>query len=418
MANSEWRIANLRPCEFSSSLIRCSPFATHHSPLSMLILAIDTALDACAAGVLDTDAGELIAQESQAMKRGHAEALMPLIARVIKAAGVAFAALDRIAVTTGPGSFTGLRVGLSAARGIALAADKPVVGLTTLTAYAAPLSARTARNRSSPPIDARHDQVYFQVVSGDGSSLIRPRVAPIEEALERVAVRRAASGRQRRQNSRRPLAGRCAAAVQGRSAARAGYRLGGVARRRGQSGYRAGPALLPARARCQAAKGPAAESRAALRTHDGVAHRTGGAAMRRWSKPATLRDAPRLAQLHGASFHRGWGEGEFESMLTERNTLVHRLRLGRKVDRLCGVAHGGGRGRNIVDRGRRRPSRPRPVAQSAADASWPSCRAAACVPCSSRSRKIISRRGGCMNGPDLASPAGANAITGSRAGNN
>jgi ribosomal-protein-alanine N-acetyltransferase len=46
---------------------------------------------------------------------------------------------------------------------------------------------------------------------------------------------------------------------------------------------------------------------------------------------ATLRDAPRLAQLHGASFHRGWGEGEFESMIAERNTLVHRLRLGRKT---------------------------------------------------------------------------------------
>src|ERR1700716_1556841 len=104
----------------------------------MLILAIDTALDACAACVLDTGAGEPIAQESQAMKRGHAEALMPLIARVIKISGIAFASLDRIAVTTGPGSFTGLRVGLSAARGIGLAADKPVVGLTTLTAYAAP----------------------------------------------------------------------------------------------------------------------------------------------------------------------------------------------------------------------------------------------------------------------------------------
>ncbi|WOH81686.1 ribosomal protein S18-alanine N-acetyltransferase [Bradyrhizobium sp. BEA-2-5] len=46
---------------------------------------------------------------------------------------------------------------------------------------------------------------------------------------------------------------------------------------------------------------------------------------------ASLRDAARLAQLHGASFHRGWGEGEFEAMLTERNTLVHRLRQGRKV---------------------------------------------------------------------------------------
>ena len=149
----------------------------------MLILAIDTALDACAAGVLDTDAGKLIAQESLPMKRGHAEALMPLIARVMKASGVAFAALDRIAVTTGPGSFTGLRVGLSAARGIALAAGKPVVGLTTLTAYAAPMVSESGEHPVISAIDARHDQVYFQVVSGNGSSLIRPRVAPIEEAL-------------------------------------------------------------------------------------------------------------------------------------------------------------------------------------------------------------------------------------------
>ena len=149
----------------------------------MLILAIDTALDACSAGVLDTDAGKLIALESQPMKRGHAEALMPLIARVIKQAGIAFASFDRIAVTTGPGSFTGLRVGLSAARGIALAADKPVVGLTTLTAYAAPVVSENAEQPVISAIDARHDQVYFQVVSGDGSSLIRPRVAPIEQAL-------------------------------------------------------------------------------------------------------------------------------------------------------------------------------------------------------------------------------------------
>jgi tRNA threonylcarbamoyladenosine biosynthesis protein TsaB len=149
----------------------------------MLILAIDTALDACSAGILDTDAGKLIAQESQAMKRGHAEALMPLIARVIKGTGIAFASLDRIAVTTGPGSFTGLRVGLSAARGIALAADRPVVGLTTLAAYAAPVVTQNVEHPVISAIDARHDHVYFQVVSGNGSPLIRPRVAPIEEAL-------------------------------------------------------------------------------------------------------------------------------------------------------------------------------------------------------------------------------------------
>ncbi|MBR1270842.1 tRNA (adenosine(37)-N6)-threonylcarbamoyltransferase complex dimerization subunit type 1 TsaB [Bradyrhizobium sp. AUGA SZCCT0222] len=150
----------------------------------MLILAIDTALDACAAAVLDTDAARIIAQESQPMKRGHAEALMPLIARVMKASGVAFTSLDRVAVTKGPGSFTGLRVGLSAARGIALAAGKPVVGLTTLTAYAAPFVGENSEHPIISAIDARHDHVYFQVVSGDGGSLVKPKVAPISEALD------------------------------------------------------------------------------------------------------------------------------------------------------------------------------------------------------------------------------------------
>jgi tRNA threonylcarbamoyladenosine biosynthesis protein TsaB len=150
----------------------------------MLILAIDTALDACAAAVLDTGTGRLIAQESQPMKRGHAEALMPLIARVMKESALPFATLDRVAVTTGPGSFTGLRVGLSAARGIGLAASKPVVGLTTLSAYAAPIVSEAGEQPVISAIDARHDHVYFQVVSGNGSSLVGARVAPIAEALE------------------------------------------------------------------------------------------------------------------------------------------------------------------------------------------------------------------------------------------
>src|SRR6478736_1416933 len=128
----------------------------------MLILAIDTALDACAAGVLDTDAGKLIAQESQAMKRGHAEALMPLIARVMKQSGVAFASLDRIALAT----------------------SKPVVGLTTLTAYAAPVVSQNGEQPVISAIDARHDQVYFQVVSGDGGALIHPGIVPIDEAVD------------------------------------------------------------------------------------------------------------------------------------------------------------------------------------------------------------------------------------------
>jgi tRNA threonylcarbamoyladenosine biosynthesis protein TsaB len=149
----------------------------------MLILALDTALDACAAGILDTRTGQLVAHEEEIMKRGHAEALMPLLARVMQKSGLGFADLDRIAVTTGPGSFTGLRVGLSAARGIGLAASKPVVGVTTLAAYAAPVVSRNGGAPVIAAIDARHDHVYFQAVAGDGTSLQRPCVIPIEEAL-------------------------------------------------------------------------------------------------------------------------------------------------------------------------------------------------------------------------------------------
>jgi tRNA threonylcarbamoyl adenosine modification protein YeaZ len=153
----------------------------------MLVLAIDTALAACSAAVLDTEQAALLASEQLPMTRGHAEALMPLIKRVMLAAGMGFTAIDRIAVTTGPGSFTGLRVAISAARGIALAAAKPAVGLTTLSAYAAPFVAEAAPDPILSAIDARHDQVYFQLVAGDGSMLRRPAIAPVEHVLQIIA---------------------------------------------------------------------------------------------------------------------------------------------------------------------------------------------------------------------------------------
>ena len=149
----------------------------------MIILAIDTALDYCAAAVLDAGTQTMFAQETLEMKRGHAEALMPLIARVMKASGRSYLDLERIAVTTGPGSFTGLRVGISAARGIGLAANKPVVGLTTLSAYVAPLVAEQQEQPIVAAIDARHDHVYFQAVAGNGAVLMRPAIIPIEDAF-------------------------------------------------------------------------------------------------------------------------------------------------------------------------------------------------------------------------------------------
>jgi tRNA threonylcarbamoyladenosine biosynthesis protein TsaB len=156
----------------------------------MRVLAIDTALAACSAAVLDTVFGGVIAGESLPMVRGHAEALIPLIAQVMRRAELTFPDIDRVAVTTGPGSFTGLRVGISAARGIALAADRPAFGVSTLSAYAAPHLAEDKLNPVIAAIDARHEHVYLQVFGPGGRIVVTPRLAPLSEAVRAAAEAR------------------------------------------------------------------------------------------------------------------------------------------------------------------------------------------------------------------------------------
>jgi len=153
----------------------------------MRVLAIDTALAACSAAVLDVARGEIAASESTPMERGHAEALMPLLSRVMQAAGLRFAELDRIVVTTGPGSFTGLRVGIAAARGLGVSTGVPVVGVTTLSAYAAPYLATDEATPVVAAIDARHSHVYLEVFGAGGRTLIAPRLAPLEDAVRAAA---------------------------------------------------------------------------------------------------------------------------------------------------------------------------------------------------------------------------------------
>ena len=129
----------------------------------MRVLAIDTALEACSVAVFDTEGSSRARSRSLPMVRGHAEALLPLVAAVMSDARTEFDELDRIAVTVGPGSFTGLRVGVAAARGIGLAAGKPVVGLTTLAAMAVPFIDADDAKALLVVIDARHDHVYMQL---------------------------------------------------------------------------------------------------------------------------------------------------------------------------------------------------------------------------------------------------------------
>ncbi len=92
----------------------------------MYVLALDTALGAVSAAILAPGEERVVAQETALMERGHAEALMPLVRRVLDQSGIAFADIARFAVTIGPGSFTGLRIGISAARGFGLIHQRPL----------------------------------------------------------------------------------------------------------------------------------------------------------------------------------------------------------------------------------------------------------------------------------------------------
>ena len=117
-----------------------------------MILAIDTALAATSACLLVPGQTSPFAAETLFMEAGHAEALLPLIDRVVARAPGGFAAVTRVAVTVGPGSFTGIRIGVAAARAFGLACGVPVVGVSTLSAPGgAPPSRSAPARRSWPP---------------------------------------------------------------------------------------------------------------------------------------------------------------------------------------------------------------------------------------------------------------------------
>jgi len=122
------------------------------------------------------------------MERGHAEALLPLIERVMARVEGGFASLDRVAVTVGPGSFTGLRVGIAAARAIGVACKVPVIGVSTLAALAAPLILEQKPGLVAVAIDARHGNVYFAAFGPDGRATSAPRVLPPREAVRSLGA--------------------------------------------------------------------------------------------------------------------------------------------------------------------------------------------------------------------------------------
>lgn len=152
----------------------------------MHILALDTALGATSVAILDVGTDRVLAVESEPMERGHSEALMPMVGRVLAASGLAFGDLDRFAVTIGPGSFTGLRIGIAAARGFALVHGRPAVGVSTLAAFAAPLLFGADRRPVAAAIDARNGMVFFQSLAVGGRTMAGPGLFSLEDAARKI----------------------------------------------------------------------------------------------------------------------------------------------------------------------------------------------------------------------------------------
>lgn len=147
----------------------------------MIVLAIDTALQACSA-VIAAD-GVCLARKTVPLEKGHAERLAPMVAAVFQEADIGASDLDRIGVVSGPGGFTGLRVGLAFARALALGIKADVVGVNSLFALAKMVNGDGLR---AALIDARRGQVYGGVYDVSGAEILPHFVSDPKEALKKM----------------------------------------------------------------------------------------------------------------------------------------------------------------------------------------------------------------------------------------
>lgn len=148
----------------------------------MIVLAFDCATGPTSVAVWRD--GALAARADDARPQGQAESLVPLIGSVLQQAGLAPVAVDRIAVTLGPGSFTGVRIALAAARGLALALDRLVFGLSTLEVMAAALPADVRPTLVA--VDARRGEVYAQLFTPEGRAASEPLALALETIADHV----------------------------------------------------------------------------------------------------------------------------------------------------------------------------------------------------------------------------------------
>jgi tRNA threonylcarbamoyl adenosine modification protein YeaZ len=148
----------------------------------MILLAIDTASTLCAACVYDSASQKELGRAVLDLGKGHAEHLMGVVHDAMTQAGVDFAQLERIAVAVGPGSFTGVRVGVSAARGFAMALKIPAVGVTTLEAIAASAREKFGAKTVMAALDGGRGEIHAAVYDADGQEIVGPAAIDLAEA--------------------------------------------------------------------------------------------------------------------------------------------------------------------------------------------------------------------------------------------
>ncbi|CAN7147146.1 tRNA (adenosine(37)-N6)-threonylcarbamoyltransferase complex dimerization subunit type 1 TsaB [Neorhizobium sp. LjRoot104] len=150
----------------------------------MIVLAIDTAGVDCSAALYDSAAGKVLSEVTETIGKGHAERLMAVIDEVLAAANLPLKSVERVAVVIGPGSFTGIRVGVAAARGLALALGVESVGVTTLEALAVKFLEEHPGHPVVVAMDAKRNEVYTQAFSAAGEALSQPAALSPEDASE------------------------------------------------------------------------------------------------------------------------------------------------------------------------------------------------------------------------------------------
>jgi len=146
-----------------------------------MLLAIDTSGPFCSVALLD---GDRLLERSENIGRGHAEHLIGMLEAVLDEAGVGWDSISRIACSTGPGSFTGLRVGLATARGLALALNCPCIGVTVFEAFAEKFG---QSQKLCVAMDAKREQTWMQCFDETGLPVNQPAAVSIKEASAAVA---------------------------------------------------------------------------------------------------------------------------------------------------------------------------------------------------------------------------------------